>query len=138
MASRPVVEGLFVETREGPRLVGSRCVTCGTPYFPRGARCHNPACGSPRVEEAHFGPHGTLWSLAIQDYPPPAPARYDEPYRSYAAGIVDLDDGLRVLGRLAVDDPRSIEPGQRVELVLGPLYHEADGTAVIGWQFRPV
>jgi uncharacterized OB-fold protein len=138
MASKNVIEGLFTQTAEGPRLLGSRCATCKAPYFPKSAICHNPACTEGSMQDAAFGPRGKLWSLAIQDYPPPPPAKYDEPYKPYAMGVIDLDDGLRVMGRISTDDPRSVEPGIGVELVLEPLYHEEDGTEVITWKFRPV
>lgn len=134
--TKPVIEGLFADTPRGPRLLGSRCATCGTPYFPRSPVCHNPGCTQSQVAEAEFGPRGTLWSVAIQDYPPPAPARYDEPYAPYAMGVVDLDDGLRIMARVSAPDPRAVEPGTPVELVLEPLYHESDGTAVITWKVR--
>jgi uncharacterized OB-fold protein len=137
MATKNVIEGLFAQTANGPRLVGSRCATCQAPYFPKSAICHNPGCAKGNMQDAVFGPRGRLWSLAIQDYPPPPPAKYDEPYKPYAMGVIDLDDGLRVMGRISTDDPRSVEPGIDVELVLEPLYHEADGTAVITWKFRP-
>lgn len=134
----PVTEGLFAETAEGPRLLGSRCAACRTPYFPRSEVCHNPDCREKQMEEAAFGPRGTLWSCAIQDYPPPPPARYDEPYKPYAMGVVDLAEGLRVLGRMSTDDPGSLQVGMDVELVLEPLCHDEDGTAVMTWKFRPV
>ena len=138
MASKNVIEGLFAQTADGPRLLGSRCATCKAPYFPKSGICHNPACTEGKMQDAAFGPRGKLWSLAIQDYPPPPPAKYDEPYKPYAMGVIDLDDGLRVMGRISADDPHSVEPGVDVELVLEPLYHEADGTAVITWKFRTV
>jgi uncharacterized OB-fold protein len=47
-----VTEGLFAETTEGPRLLGSRCETCRTPYFPRAAVCHNPDCRESRMADA--------------------------------------------------------------------------------------
>jgi hypothetical protein len=134
----PVADGLFAETAEGPRLLGSRCAGCKTPYFPKAAVCHNPDCGGGRMEDAAFGPRGTLWSCAIQDYPPPAPVRYDQPYTPYAMGVVDLADGLRVLGRMAVDDPRRLGVGMQVELVLDVLCHDERGREVITWKFRPV
>jgi uncharacterized OB-fold protein len=134
----PVVEGLFREEEDGPRLVGSRCATCGTPYFPRSDLCHNPDCTRSAMEDARFGPRGTLWSCSVQNYPPPPPARYDEPYRPYALGVVDLADGLRVVGRMAVDDPGDVRVGAPVELVLAPLCREADGTELITWMFRPI
>jgi hypothetical protein len=136
MARKAVIEGLFAETPAGPRLLGSRCASCRTPYFPKSAVCHNPGCASSKMEDATFGPRGTLWSLAIQDYPPPPPAKYDEPYVPYAIGVVDLDDGLRVMGRLATADPRAVEPGVAVELVVEPLYHEVDGSEVVTWKFK--
>jgi uncharacterized OB-fold protein len=137
MSRKQVIEGLFTETPSGPHLTGSRCASCKTPYFPKSAVCHNPGCGNSKMEDASFGPRGTLWSLAIQDYPPPPPAKYDEPYVPYAIGVVDLDDGLRVMGRLATADPRAVEPGVAVELVVEPLYHEADGSEVVTWKFKP-
>jgi len=138
MAKRvPVTEGLFVETAQGPRLLGSRCRSCGTPYFPKSAVCHNPACGASQVEDAEFGPRGTLWSCAIQNYPPPAPARFDKPYVPYAMGVVDLDDGLRVLGRMCGEDPRGMQVGAKVELVLDTLCHDDEGNEIVTWKFRP-
>ena len=134
----PVVEGLFVEREEGPRLLGSRCASCRTPYFPKSPICRNPDCNHSEMSDADFGPGGRLWSCSIQNYPPPPPARYDEPYRPYALGVVDLEEGLRVMGRVATDDPESVRVGDRVELVLAPLCHEEDGTELITWMFRPV
>jgi uncharacterized OB-fold protein len=136
--SVPAAEGLFTETAEGPRLLGSRCATCGTPYFPRSAVCHNPACRGSKMEEASFGPRGTLWSCAIQNYPPPAPARYEEPYTPYALGMVDMPEGLRVVGRISTDDPEGVRVGAEVALVLERLCLDEDGNEVITWKFRPI
>lgn len=134
----PAVEGLFVETTDGPRLTGSRCATCNTPYFPKSPICHNPKCSESKIEDAFFGPHGTLWSLAVQNYPPPAPTRYDEPYEPYAMGVVDLREGLRVVGRIHTDDPDNVKVGCDVEMILAPLCTEENGDELIAWQFKPV
>lgn len=131
----PVVEGLFTEGPEGARLVGSRCAGCGTPYFPRSDRCHHPDCGGAAMEDAAFGPFGTLWSYSVQNYPPPPPARYDEPYQPYALGVVDLDDGLRVVGRMT-GDGGAPQVGAPVELVLAPLCQEGGGEVLVTWMFR--
>ena len=134
----PIAEGLFTEAAGGPRLLGSKCASCGTPYFPRSAVCHNPECRESKMEEASFGPRGTLWSCAIQNYPPPAPARYEEPYTPYALGMVDMPEGLRVLGRISTDDPEGVQVGAEVELVLERLYLDEEGNEVITWKFRPI
>ena len=131
-------QGLFAETPDGPRLLGSRCRSCETPYFPRSPMCHNPECEDSQMEDARFGPRGTLWSCAIQNYPPPLPARFDEPYTPYALGVIDLAEGLRIVGRISTDDPEGLEVGSEVDLVLEPLYHEEDGTEIITWKFRPI
>ncbi|KAA0232553.1 MAG: hypothetical protein JJLCMIEE_03005 [Acidimicrobiales bacterium] len=133
----PVMEGLFSDESGEARLLGSRCSTCNTPYFPRSDRCHNPECDVSQVQDDSFGPRGTLWSYSVQNYPPPPPARYDEPFEPYALCVVDLDDGLRVVGRMAADDA-GLEVGSKVELALGPICHEDDGTEVISWMFRSV
>jgi uncharacterized OB-fold protein len=133
----PVAEGLFTDDAE-PRLLGSRCTSCSIPYFPRTPVCHNPDCKNSTMEEASFGPRGKIWSCARQDYEPPPPVQYDKPFQSYAMAVVDLDDGLRVLGRIATDDPLSVDPDMAVQLVVEPLAHDEDGNELVSWQFRIV
>lgn len=133
----PVAEGLFAETTDGPRLLGSKCVTCATPYFPKTVICRRPDCVESKIEDAQFGPRGTLWSYSIQHYPPPPPAKYDEPYSPYAMGMVDLDEGLRVLARISTSELDTIKPGMAVELVIERLYGDAQGNEVMTWKFRP-
>ncbi len=138
--SNPVhaAENLFVETVDGPRLLGSRCATCHSPYFPSSEACHNPDCEHSDIQSVHFGPHGTLWSVTLQNYPPPPPVVAPEPYSPYAVGLVDLEaDGIRVIGRLLVEDPQSVPVGGPVELVLAPLGQQEDGREVLSWQFVP-
>ena len=134
----PVAEGLFVDSADEPRLLGSRCANCNIPYFPKTAVCHNPDCTNSTIEDANFGPRGKIWSCARQDYEPPAPVQYDQPFQPYAMAVVDMDDGLRVLGRIATDDPLSVAPDMDVELVVAPLAHDEDGNELVSWQFRIV
>ena len=134
----PVVEGLFADTAEGPRLLGSKCTACATPYFPKSPVCHDPRCGQAATEDAAFGPNGKLWSYSVQYYPPPPPAKYDEPYTPYALGLVDLAEGLRVLGRISTDTPEDVQVGADVELVLERLYGDQNEKEVITWKFKPV
>jgi uncharacterized OB-fold protein len=133
------VEGLFAETADGPRLLGSECKTCATPYFPRSEACHNPECDHSDVQPAEFGGRGTVWSTCIQNYPPPPPVIYDEPFTPYGVAIVDMPNGLRVVGRLLADDPMTVEPDSEVELVIEPLQSSNEqGQAVLSWQFKPL
>ncbi len=132
----PVAEGLFAETADGPRLLGSKCATCETPYFPKAAICHNPNCSDSKLEDAEFGPNGTLWSYTVQYYPPPPPAKYDEPFEPYALGLIDLPEGLRVLSKVTADDIEAIEVGGEVLLVIEKLHTNAEGNEVVTFKFR--
>ncbi len=132
----PVAEGLFAETADGPRLLGSKCTTCETPYFPKAAICHNPNCTDSKLEDAQFGPSGTLWSFTVQYYPPPPPAKYDEPFEPYALGLIDLPEGLRVLSKVTADDIEAIEVGGAVQLVIEKLHTNPDGNEVVTFKFR--
>lgn len=134
--TEPIIEGLFSEIDGTARLLGSRCATCSTPYFPRSERCHNPDCDDSDMHGDSFGPVGVLWSYSVQNYPPPPPARFDEPYAPYALGVVDLEDGLRVVGRMESADPESLQVGGKVQIVLGPVCHDDDGTTRLSWVFR--
>ncbi len=134
----PVAEGLFSETKDGPRLLGSQCSASNTPYFPKSAVCHSPICKESKMEDAQFGPKGTLWSYSVQYYPPPPPAKYDEPYVPYALAMIDMPEGLRVLARVSTDDPEQVQVGADVELVLEKLYTNPEGDDVITWKFRQV
>ena len=53
-------------------------------------------------------------------------------------GVVDLDDGLRVMGRIDIDDPMNVKVGGKVELVIGALCDDDDGNDIVTWMFRPV
>jgi len=134
----PAVEGLFRDAGDGARLLGSRCATCQTPYFPKSTLCHNALCDDSKMEDAEYGPDGTLWSYSVQNYPPPPPAVTPEPYEPYAVAVVDLDDGLRVAGRLTTADPEQVRVGARVQMILGPLGKDDEGTELISWMFQPV
>jgi len=130
--------GLFADTKNGPRLLGSRCSNCETPYFPRSAGCHNPTCDQSQMVDAEFGPSGKIWSLSIQNYPPPPPVVSVDPFEPFAVGMVDLAEGLRVLGRIVSDDPDAVDVGDDVELIIAPLGIDETGSEVVSWQFRPL
>lgn len=67
----PVIEGLFTLDPEEPRLIGSKCTSCGTYFFPETVSCSNPVCKEKKVEQAFLSRRGKLWSYTIQYYPPP-------------------------------------------------------------------
>lgn len=127
------VEGLFSE-EGGARLHGSRCTSCSTPYFPKSALCHNPECSESNMEDCDYGGNGVLWSYSVANFPPPPPHKYDEPFQPYAMGVVDMENGLRLIGQM-VDKIEDVRIGAEVELVIDTLFHE-EGKAFTTWKFR--
>jgi uncharacterized OB-fold protein len=132
-----VVEGAFAETANGPRLLGSRCAGCGACFFPRSPACRNPNCSDKRIEDVELSTSGTLWTYTVQYYKPPPPARFDEPFTPYGVGLVDLPEGIRIMGMISSDDPESLKIGQEMELVIETLHHDDDGSEVLTWKWRP-
>lgn len=134
-------EGWFTEGGEGerPALLGSRCSTCGTVWFPKVTyACRNPACEGTTFEEARLAGTGTVWSYTDARYQPPPPyVAPTDPYEPFALVAVELDeDGLVVLGpATAGTTVADLHVGQRVELVVETLF-EDDDHAFTMWKWR--
>ena len=135
-AERFVVEGLVEQTSAGPRLIGSRCRGCGTFYFPQKASCPNPACTDKAPVAALLPDQGTLYSYTLQRYQPPPLFRMDG-WEPYLLGLVDLGEGLQVMGMLTGVKEQEVRIGMTLQLVTEPLYCDDDGTAVLTYKFTP-
>jgi len=61
-----------------------------------------------------------------------------EPYSPYGIGLVELPEGIRVLGMLTGGDIEDIRIGMDVELVVEKLYENEQGDEVITYKFKPV
>ncbi len=136
----PAVDGWFRMDEQAPCLLGTRCQSCGTTFFPREtAFCHNPACEGSGFESVELSRRGTLWSFTDNRYPPPAPYVSREPFEPYAIAAVELAaERMVVLGQVvpgvAVDRLRA---GMEMELVLDTLYSD-DANDYVVWKWRPV
>ncbi len=138
--SVPAIEGWFTTTDE-PRLLGTRCITCRTVFFPKASGfCRNPACRGREFDEVELSRTGTVWSYTDAQYQPPPPyipASGD--YEPFALAAVELaDEQVVILGQVAkgfgVDD---LSVGATVELVIEPLY-EIDGVEHLIYRWKPV
>jgi hypothetical protein len=133
----PVAEDLFRwSAADGAALVGSRCTGCGSHYFPRSLSCRNPACEDKSVEEVLLGRRGRLYSYTVQSYRPPALFGM-EPFEPYAIGLVDLPEGLRVMGMLTGCELDEIRIEMPVELTVEPLYTDDSGREVLTYKYVP-
>jgi uncharacterized OB-fold protein len=134
----PVAEGLFTDDGGEPRLIGSRCGSCGAVAFPRQASC--PRCTSLDVHEHLLQRRGTLWSWTIQCFAPKSPPyAVDDPngFRPYGVGYVELVGEVRVEARLTEDDPDRLRIGMPMQLTLipapgGGITYAFEPTAEVG------
>ena len=140
-AQRPALEGYLTEVDGLPHLLGSRCSTCGTVYFPRlEGFCRHPDCDGESFEDVPLSRRGRLWSYTNAAYQPPPPyVPVSDPYEPFAIAAVELDaERMVVLGQCAAGiDVADLEVGMEMELVLEPLFSDEDGDAVI-WKWQPV
>jgi uncharacterized protein len=135
----PAVEGWFTTGPE-PALIGSRCTSCGSTFFPRTAGfCRNPACAGALFDEVELSRRGRVWSYTDAQYQPPPPyIPASDPYEPFALAAVELPEGLVVLGQVASGySVADLEVGRDVELVVEPLYTDESGERTI-WRWRPV
>lgn len=132
----PVAEDLFRWSDDGATLVGSRCTGCGSHYFPKSLSCRNPACEDKHVEEVLMGRQGRLHSYTVQAYRPPALFPM-EPFAPYAIGLVELPEGLRVMGMLTGCELDEIRIDMAVELTVEALYTDESGRDVLTYKYAP-
>ena len=139
MTATPAIEGWFT-TGDAPALVGTRCTTCTTVFFPKAdGFCRNPTCGGETFEEVELSRRGRIWSYTDAQYQPPPPyIPATDPYEPFALAAVELPEGLVVLGQVArgygVDD---LKVGDEAELVVETLYTDETGERSI-WRWKPV
>ncbi|MEQ1787669.1 MAG: OB-fold domain-containing protein [Acidimicrobiales bacterium] len=136
----PAVEGWFTTDAE-PHLLGTRCTTCGTVFFPRASGfCRNPDCRGRAFDEVELSRTGTVWSYTDAQYQPPPPyIPSGETHEPFAIAAVELAaEQMVILGQVAtgygVDD---LSVGSQVELVVEPLY-DLDGVTNLIYRWKPV
>lgn len=132
-----VVDGLVETGPDGARLIGSRCNGCGTLYFPQTANCPNPACNNKHLINEHLPAEGSLWSYTIQRYQPPPLFRMDD-WQPYILGLVDMGEGVRVMGMLTGISEADVVIGMKLRVVLQPLYNDTATGPVGSYMFATV
>lgn len=134
----PVLDGWF-SLDEKPHLLGSRCVKCGSYFFPKKISfCRNPACDSDVFEEVPLSRTGKIWSYTNACYQPPEPFIAADPYVPFSIAAVELEqEKMIVLGQVIEGvGVEQLAVGQAVELVLEPLFEDADSVKMT-WKWKP-
>jgi uncharacterized OB-fold protein len=121
-----------------PQLIGSRCASCDATAFPVQSRC--PKCSAGGMSEVLLPRRGTLVGWTTQGFPPGAPYKgpTGKAFVPFGVGLVQLDDVIRVEGRLTENDPAQLEFGMNVELTMVPLTTDDEGNEIITFAFKPV
>jgi uncharacterized protein len=124
--SDPLVAPFFAASAEG-RLVVQRCPACGYRRWPPGPMC--PQCQTIGNDWADVRPTGTLYSY-VTYHRALNPAFANEV--PYTVGLVELDDGPRMYGRLT-GDYKTDRVGTPVQAVFKPVIPEV---AFVWWTPR--
>jgi uncharacterized OB-fold protein len=132
----PAVEGWFTMDDADPRLVGNRCTSCGTVFFPKASiACRNPSCDGTEFEDAPLSNRGRVWSYTTNHYAPPAPYVSPDPFEPYSVAAVELaEEKLVVLGQVE-GGADGLRVGAEVELVLSTLFADDEGERVV-WKWK--
>jgi uncharacterized OB-fold protein len=132
------VDGWFaIDEPDEPHLLGTRCTSCGTYFFPPGEGfCRNPECAGTEFELAPLARRGTVWSYTDNRYQPPPPYVSTDPFEPYIIAAVELaPQGLVVLGQVVPG--QSVDIGDEVEVVLDTLF-EDDEHEYLVWKWKRV
>jgi uncharacterized OB-fold protein len=133
----PIETGLWEEPASPgatPRLLGSQCTLCGETYFPPKKKGWCLRCHKKSLTQVRLSPRGKIASFTIVERAP-AGGFYQGPV-PYAFGFVDLEDRVR-LKTLFGNDFSKLKVGLEVELVIEPLYTDAQGNEVTTFKFKP-
>lgn len=107
-------------------LLIQRCASCGKLRHPPRPMC--PSCQSLQWETVKASGKGTLHSFVVFHYPPFPP--FENPY---VVGLVDLEEGTRLIANVIGVDPKAVKIGMPVQVEFVAVDEE-----MILPQFRPV
>lgn len=136
MSRVPIEEGFFRipdDPGEPPRLLGSRCPSCGEVFFPRRLVCAK--CLHEGTDDVELSTRGTLWTWTYSHVP--MFGKVDASVPGYGVGQIDLPEGPRVQSIL-LGGPGDFEIGMEMEIDLEVLRENSDGDEVVIYRFRPV
>jgi len=99
------------------RLLIQRCGGCGTLRHPPRPMC--PRCQSLEWDTIESSGRGTVYSFVVSHYPQ-VPA-FDYPL---AIGLIELEEGTRLVSNVVDVDPADVHVGMPVEVVFTAVDHE--------------
>jgi uncharacterized OB-fold protein len=143
VTQRPISDGLFTWPLPEPggksALIGARCSLCEAITFPQASGC--PRCGETQMHAFELPTRGTLYTWTTQEFLPKEPylgSETPEDFTPWAVGYVQLEDLIRVEGRLYDVDPADLDFEMPFKVVIRPFRKDEDGTVVYSFGFTPI
>ncbi|WP_421077326.1 Zn-ribbon domain-containing OB-fold protein [Methanothermococcus sp. Ax23] len=114
-------------------LIGTRCKTCGTVYFPSRNVC--PKCRRKGdIEQYKLSGKGKIYTYSIIHTPP----KDFEKLAPYVIAIIELDEGPKLTAQVDCDIDK-VQIGMPVEVAFRRIKEDGkDGVINYGYKFRPV
>lgn len=119
-----------------PRLVGSKCPSCGEKFFPKKKVGICTHCQQRGLEDVELIGKGKIASYTVAVIPP-AGGFYHGPV-PYTYGVVNLEDMVRIETLFTGCDLEQLRVGMDVKLVIEKLYDDEHGNEVRVYKFTPI
>jgi hypothetical protein len=114
------------------RLEAGKCTKCGKIHFPPRLICAN--CRNREFETVKLSDEGKVLTYTII-HTPPTEFSDESPY---AIGIVEMDNGAKVMAQIADISFDDMEIGKRVKIEFRRIAKEGhDGVLFYGYKFVP-
>ena len=130
-----VAEGVFVQHRDGPRLLAGRRKQDGEMRFPMPGGAEGDF-----YDAVELPAEGVLWSFTVQRFRPKTPPYIGEDdersFRPFAVGYVEFPGLVIVEGRILTDDFAALRIGQPMRVDVESFPTSTRGP-VVTYAFRP-
>jgi len=114
-------------------LMGTKCKTCGTVYFPARNVCAN-CRRKGEIEPYKLSGKGKIYTYSLISAPP----KEFELGAPYVIGIIELEEGAKITAQID-DEIENIEIGMPVEATFRRISEDGkDGVIKYGYKFKPV
>ncbi len=114
-------------------MLGSRCEKCGTEFFPPVNKCRK--CKSADLKDFEMPQSGKLLSYTLQKE---SVSGFEE-QEPMSFGLVELSNGVRVVGQLVDIHYESLKIGTKVKAVFRRVRSDGpSGQIFYGYKFGPV
>ncbi|MGG0174750.1 OB-fold domain-containing protein [Gottfriedia acidiceleris] len=126
--SRPSAPAMFRNYEQNLSLIGSKCLKCGTPQFPKQRVCAECQALDQTEPYSFMDKQAAIVTYAV-DYLAATPAP------PVMMTVIDFEEGGRIFSELTDCDPKEIEIGMGVEMTFRRLY-QAGGIHNYFWKAR--